>query len=122
MSEFAYPGSELHIFEQAHNWKAYFASVLAPYLHGEVLEAGAGIGANTVYLEPHAARWVCLEPDRELLRELRLRLPASETRQSIAGTLEDVGPDRRFDAIVYIDVLEHIEDDAGELRRAAAQL
>jgi len=122
MSEFAYAGSELHIFEHARRWKAYFTAVLAPWLRGEILEVGAGIGANAQFLEAHGERWVCLEPDRELLEELARRLPAHERRELILGTLEQVGVARRFDAIVYVDVLEHIEDDAGELRGAAAHL
>ena len=122
MSEFVYAGSELHIFEHAHNWKSYFASMLAPYLRGDVLEVGAGIGANTKMLESHAERWVCLEPDSQLLQELVERLPASGRREAVAGTLSALDPARRFDAIVYIDVIEHINDDAGEMRRASSRL
>jgi 2-polyprenyl-3-methyl-5-hydroxy-6-metoxy-1,4-benzoquinol methylase len=122
MSEFAYAGSELHIFEHARRWKAYFTAVLAPWLGGEILVVGAGIGANTQFLEAYGERWTCLEPDRQLLEELVRRLPRHERRELILGTLEKVGATRRFDAIVYVDVLEHIEDDSGELRRAAAHL
>jgi hypothetical protein len=34
----------------------------------------------------------------------------------------DLEPSPRYDTILYIDVLEHIEDDCGELRRAARLL
>ena len=46
MTEFAYIGQELEIFAQAVNWKRYFARYIAPYIRGDVLEVGAGIGAN----------------------------------------------------------------------------
>ena len=39
-----------------------------------------------------------------------------------AGTIRDLPPDARFDAILYVDVLEHIEDDAAELVAAARAL
>jgi hypothetical protein len=38
------------------------------------------------------------------------------------GTTQDVNPRSRFDTILYIDVLEHIEDDRGEMARAAKLL
>jgi hypothetical protein len=41
---------------------------------------------------------------------------------SVTGTLDDLHAEARFDAILYIDVLEHIEDDRAELVRAAQRL
>ena len=40
----------------------------------------------------------------------------------MVGTLETLKNAPSFDTIVYIDVLEHIEDDRGELARAAELL
>ena len=40
----------------------------------------------------------------------------------VTGTLADLYDADEFDAILYIDVLEHIEDDRIELARAAARL
>jgi hypothetical protein len=37
-------------------------------------------------------------------------------------TLADLVPDEKFNAILYMDVLEHIEDDEGELTRATSHL
>jgi SAM-dependent methyltransferase len=122
MSEFAYAGAELRIFEKAVRWKRYFARHMAPYIRGEVLEAGAGIGANLKIFAPFEfQRWTCLEPDRTLLEQLSNSLPDRIRFEPIAGTLEDL-PGRRFDTILYLDVLEHIEDDRAEMRRAAAHL
>jgi SAM-dependent methyltransferase len=122
MPEFAYAGSELEIFEKAVRWKRYFARHIAPYIRGEVLEVGAGIGANNKIFAPlKFTRWTCLEPDRSLLQQLRASLPDLKRFEPVAGTLDDL-PGRRFDAILYLDVLEHIEDDAAEMRRAAEHL
>jgi hypothetical protein len=38
------------------------------------------------------------------------------------GTLAALKPEERFDSILYIDVLEHIEDDRAELAAAATHL
>ena len=124
--EFAYPGGELELFAQARNWKDYWSSLLLPYLHGDVLEAGAGIGTNTRLLRNHhQRRWLCLEPDRQLLEQLKTgleRQPAQGLCELFRGTVADLTQEERFDAILYIDVLEHIEDDRSELARAAAHL
>ena len=122
MAEFAYVGSELEIFERAVNWKRYFARHMAPYIRGEVLEVGAGIGANNkIFASLPFKRWTCLEPDRSLLEQLRDSLPDRLRFEPVAGTLADLAG-RRFDTILYLDVLEHIEDDRAEMRRAAEHL
>lgn len=119
-----YIGSELGIFAHARNWKRYWISRLARYLAGDVLEVGAGMGANTLWLRPLCAgRWLCLEPDPELLRKCALdagRLGLSI--ETVCGTLDALPPNRSFDTALYIDVLEHIDDDAGELRSLSRRM
>jgi len=128
-AEVPYVGNELELFARARNWKRYWGSVVGPYLRGDVLEVGAGLGANTQPLRAQATtvrRWVCLEPDSRLLEQLRASLgsPGAERANIEArqGTVESLNAGEEFDAILYIDVLEHIPDDALEVRRAAARL
>jgi SAM-dependent methyltransferase len=122
---YLYPGAELDLFAHARNWKGYWVSSL-PALHGDVLEVGAGIASNTsLMMRPEIRNWYCLEPDRGLLDRLRQRIaadPALARCHAVGGTVAEIDPARRFDAIVYIDVLEHIEHDAREMRDAAAHL
>jgi SAM-dependent methyltransferase len=40
----------------------------------------------------------------------------------VEGTLKDIPDERLFDAILYMDVIEHIEDDSGELENAFRHL
>jgi SAM-dependent methyltransferase len=81
---------------------------------------------NTALLVPrHSGRWTCLEPDRVLLEEARLRLDAAGLAQRCelaCGTLASLDASRTFDTIVYLDVLEHIENDRAEMEHAAAHL
>ena len=42
--------------------------------------------------------------------------------QARAGTVRTLPPEARFDAVLYLDVLEHVEDDAAELAAAARVL
>ncbi len=115
---YQYAGFELAIFEKALHWKRYWSSLIAPYVSGHVLEVGAGIGANTEALTQllHQS-CTSLEPDAALAAQIRIRGPR---HRKLIGTLADV--DESFDTILYIDVLEHIEDDRAELMQAAAHL
>jgi SAM-dependent methyltransferase len=120
MSEFRYVGSELELFSAVHNWKSYWSGQIAPFVSGDVLEVGAGIGANTAYLsQAHSHRWVCLEPDPQLVEQLSANV--GETCEVACGTVHTL-QGQEFDTILYIDVLEHIEDDRKELEAAAAIL
>ena len=122
---FAYVGGELHLFARARHWKAYLAEQVQPFLGRSVLEVGAGLGATTQALcrQPHE-RWVCLEPDAQLASAIEDRRAAGTLPACcdvVVGTLEAINPGR-FDTILYVDVLEHIEDDQAELARAARHL
>ena len=119
---FQYMGSELEIFAHARHWKSYVQSKLRPYLVGDILEVGAGIGGTTQALNDGTQRrWICLEPDSEFARKIGLlsHLRNCEVR---VGMLPDIKAQEKFDAILYIDVLEHIKEDARELHQAAQHL
>jgi SAM-dependent methyltransferase len=125
MSEFKYVGSELDLFATVYNWKGYWSQQIRRFLTGDILEVGAGIGSNTQFLDPGGAgRWVCLEPDPELVSQLLKRLETTDSRrayETVCGTLESLRG-QQFDTIIYIDVLEHIENDHEELERATTHL
>lgn len=126
MTDLAYVGQELTIFAHATNWKEYYTSLIRPYFGRKVLEVGAGLGATTaVMCDGSQDEWVCLEPDAAMRTEIDAliaagRLPACcRTQEGSVGTLP---AGALFDTLVYIDVLEHIEDDRAELAAAAAHL
>ena len=124
MSEIEYIGTELELFAAARNWKRYLRDVMSPHFGGDVLEVGAGIGTTTRALSTgKESSWTCLEPDPSLSATLRQAvedLPVAP--RVVTGTLADLPAGDRFDAILYVDVLEHIEQDAAEVRLAAARL
>lgn len=121
-----YPGSELELFAQAANWKRYWAGFVRRYLGRRVLEVGAGIGSNIPLLfSPPIEQWIALEPDVELARQIArgIAIGAIPTRTEVRiCTCQDLDSPERFDTVLYIDVLEHIQDDRAELDRAAALL
>lgn len=121
---YEYVGQELELFAKAANWKAYHACMLHPYIHGDVLEVGAGVGGTTPFLRTETARsWTCLEPDPTLAAALEARTARKpDTLRTVVGTIDIFSATPQFDTIIYIDVLEHLPDDSAEVHRAAARL
>src|SRR4029077_19478576 len=118
-TELDYVGDELTIFALAKRWKTYFRDSIAPHIKGTVAEVGAGRGTTTLTLCDPAERevWLCIEPDRTMATELQQmcaegHLP--ERCEAFLGVLANLPVERQFDTILYVDVLEHIEDDRHE--------
>lgn len=118
MKNIEYQGNELELFSHAVNWKKYWTSRISPYIGDTILEVGAGTGVNTKLLcNKEHKRWVCLEPDKKLAQNLSILMKEnSNTAKGIVlnGTINDLSDDL-FDTALYIDVLEHIENDMEEL-------
>jgi SAM-dependent methyltransferase len=126
MSHFNYVGSELEVFSQATNWKNYYRGLIDKFIGRDVLEVGAGIGATAEALCARRScdRWVCLEPDAAQASRVSDLIAAGRLPQFCSvqvGTLADL-PGETFDTLLYVDVLEHIKDDARQLSRAAERL
>lgn len=121
-----YVGTELEMFAGAINWKTYLARQLSGFVRGRVLEVGAGIGANIALLSnPTVEHWLALEPDPKLAAEIEMKCARHEFPAPctvVTGATSELPPGSRFDTIVYVDVLEHIDDDRGEMARAAGWL
>jgi SAM-dependent methyltransferase len=126
MTDFSYGGAELKLFATVHNWKAYWSGKLLPFIAGDVLEVGAGIGSNTRYLDSgRRGQWVCLEPDAQLAAQMAENLAQADgprKYETVVGNIKSLDRGRKFDTIIYIDVLEHIENDLGEMQDATSIL
>jgi hypothetical protein len=124
MSGFHYPGRELDVFSEAKNWKHYFKSRIIPYIGQEVAEVGAGMGATTdVICDGWQKSWVCLEPDETLGSMIQEKIDSAQLPGCCSLQSHFiVDLKQKFDTILYIDVLEHIKNDAGELLEASRHL
>ena len=122
MGEYHYLGAELDVFARARNWKRYLATQMAPFVCGDVLEVGAGIGATTqaLALLPRNT-WTCLEPAAGLAERLNAAVRAMvglSPSSVVIGALRDLPSAANYDCILYIDVLEHVEKDHAEVAAA----
>jgi SAM-dependent methyltransferase len=115
--------AELEQLASAERFFGWIADEIAPHLGRRVLEVGAGIG--TVSTALLARRPDCevtaLEPATRLFEALVARTagePRLTAQQQTTADLLAAAPSSRFDSVVYVNVLEHILDDAGELSTA----
>jgi SAM-dependent methyltransferase len=88
-------------------------------------EVGAGIGTvSRSLLALPVERLVAFEPAPRLFQQLRRALAGEDRVELHHGTLPALAHsfESSLDAVVYVNVLEHIFDDHAELRAAAATL
>ncbi len=106
---------EFAALDQARNYRARLLREFGADLAGRVLEVGAGIGQLTAELRAHPGvrAVLAVEPEPRFCERLRQRLP---DQRVLCGTVADVPEEDPWDALLCVNVLEHIADDAAELR------
>ena len=120
---FQYSSDELDAMAGATHYYRWIIEGFRPYLSGTVIELGAGIGTVSSYLiAEDIERLILVEPAGELCERLHARF-RTEPRIAIThGILDALEPELRADALVGVNVLEHIADDRQALRAAYQRL
>jgi SAM-dependent methyltransferase len=107
----------------AHHFFDWVLDEFDAHLGGKMLEVGAGAGTITRMLADRypGCRLVALEPAANMVEPLTAYAALSNRVTVHQETLADYvrRSDRDFDAVLYLNVLEHVEDDARELCLAA---
>jgi SAM-dependent methyltransferase len=124
MTVFSYSGTELTALAGAHNYYRWILRRFAPYLGRRIVEVGAGVGTFSRLLldESGPDRLVLVEPADNLAPLLRRRFDGDRRVEVVHGYLEEVPPDVGADAIVAVNVLEHVADERAFLHAAARAL
>jgi tRNA (cmo5U34)-methyltransferase len=107
------------------------AAALGPGTAAEILVAGAGGGAKEITtagaLEPQW-RFMAVDPSEPMMDLALARLAETELldrTEILIGTVEDLPPERQFDAATLIGVLHHLPGDEAKrdiLRALAGRL
>jgi|SRR5436190_7045662 len=107
---------EFAALAEARNYRQALFTEFEKSLKGEVIEVGAGIGQMTEHLMrlPNVRRALAIEPDRGFCAHHRAQFPSHEL---LEGTVADLPAKTTCDAILNINVLEHIREDEAELKR-----
>jgi SAM-dependent methyltransferase len=105
---------EFAALSEAKNYRAALLREFSEHLRGQVLEVGAGIGQITKDLlqKPAIAKLISIEPEPKFCARLRATFPAHTI---IRGTIEDLKGNESWNAILNVNVLEHIKEDNREL-------
>jgi SAM-dependent methyltransferase len=105
---------EFAALSEAKNYREALLRDFSKYLRGHVLEVGAGIGQITGMMlhNPAIQKLVSIEPDPKFCDRLRITYPSHRVIQGTIGDLIDNEP---WNAILNVNVLEHIQADEQEL-------
>lgn len=110
---------DLRQMERAVNYRQWQFDMVAPFLHGRVLEVGGGIGNFTPQLAAVAKSIVSIEPNEYCHRQLLEKTKGVTNLTAHRATVESldavIPAGETFDAIVLMNVLEHIQDDRAVL-------
>lgn len=112
---------EFAALQEARNYRSALITSFGPYLRGDVVEIGAGVGqiASEIRKLPSVQHLLAVEPDSRFTTRLRETLSGASI---LAGTAHDIDPATNCDALVSVNVLEHIENDGDELKLYARLL
>lgn len=121
MPQVVYPGKDLEAMSFAVNYHKWILDEFRPFLGRKVIEVGAGTGDFSALLINEKIDELALVEPSEMFYQLSQNIRSESISVSffhnifadVAGQFEG---SKAPDTIIYINVLEHIEDDANELR------
>ncbi|MBD3383290.1 methyltransferase domain-containing protein [candidate division KSB1 bacterium] len=125
----AYEGQDLEALADLKNYQNWIMESFGPFLKGTVLEVGAGSGNISRLYVDSAEKAVLLEPAANLIRILQNRFAGRRHVEIVSQYLEEAMqqhsnplPRQHFDAALLVNVLEHVDDDVGMLKRLRSLL
>jgi SAM-dependent methyltransferase len=113
-----YPGRDLEAMSFAVRYHTWIRDEFAAAVHGDVAEVGAGDGEfSRMLLELGPRSLTLFEPSSAMYERQAAKLggDARVQRENATFTERAAAYENKLDTIVYVNVLEHVEDDRNEL-------
>ena len=112
-----YFGRDLEAMSFARNYHKWIIDEFKPFFGQSLAEVGAGTGNFSELLIEHIKHLVAFEPSKNMYPLLKDRFSKNPRVQTINSTFSSECSKFKgcFDSIIYVNVLEHIENDEQEL-------
>ena len=118
--------SALETFAETPRINRWYFDALADGIRGDVLEVGAGIGNMSALLAESCSALTVSEMSTSYVSQLERRFDGVRhvrvVQYALGGSMPPEIRDREFDAIVSLNVIEHVEDDVGAVRALTDRL
>ena len=111
-----YDGWELPLFDLSKNFRKYQFDLIKEFVSGNVAEIGPGNGIILRLYLDHCDKLDLFEPDKNLYSKLNDKFSNYKKITVINDELNTSS--NIYDVILYLDVLEHIEDYEKEILKA----
>ena len=115
-----YPVEATEKFDNAKFHRKYCMSFIKKFIKGDVLEVGAGCGSFTRDYFTKDLKITLTETDNKNYKDLKVSFKNKDNVNVSNSTIFNI--EKTFDTILYLHVLEHIEEDRKELESAYKKL
>ncbi len=118
-----YVGKDLEAMDLAENYHQWILQEMRPFLGSHIVEVGAGTGGFSRLLLATKPKSLALIEPSAMFESLETGVAGHNGSTAIRyfnnifrEVASEIGSGQPPDTIIYVNVLEHIEDDIGELR------
>src|SRR3989337_1829323 len=118
-----YVGKDLEAMSFAVNYHNWILDEFRPFLGKNIVEVGSGTGSfSELLLEEKPGIFNLVEPSemfaylKQNLSQMKNGAETNFYHAIFAEVREQIAARKKPDSIIYVNVMEHIEDDAGELK------
>lgn len=120
MSDVVYAGKDLEAMSFAVNYHKWIFEKFRPFLGRSIVEVGAGTGDFSILLLEERPEALALVEPSEMFTYLSQNITSDSVlvrfyKNIFADVFKEISQSQQPDTVLYINVLEHIENDVNEL-------
>ena len=116
-----YPETATERFDKANFHIRYCLSKIKKFIKGDILEVGAGCGSFTRnYYKPSFKSITLTDTDEKNISTLKDIFQNKKNIEVLNKSVSEI--EKKFNTILYLHVLEHIEEDIKEIEEATKKL
>ena len=112
----SYLNHVLKYFDLAKNYRTYQLDLIKNFIGNKILEIGPGNGEIIEHFINDERKITLIDNDTEMCKVLNEKFKGCENIKILNSEINSVN--EKFNSILYMDVIEHIENDIDELDRA----